>query len=123
MRAFLLLETGRLQSFDSTVPGAFIRFTQFKNQEIDMKTVSIDAVRQRRVEIEGKIAIVIAAAQAINDRAVNEKRDLTEAEQSDFLKQTEAMKPLKAALARETFFLEEIGAQLERSRWQSCPRS
>lgn len=81
-----------------------------------MKTVSIDAVRQRKVEIEGKIAIVIAAAQAINDRAANEKRDLTEAEASDFCKQTEAMKPLKAALAREDFILGEVAAALEREK-------
>ena len=81
-----------------------------------MKPVSIDAIRQRKIELEGEISVVVAAAQSISDRAANEKRDLTETEASEFNKQVEAMKPLKAALAREDFILNEVASQLERER-------
>jgi len=81
-----------------------------------MKPVSIDAVRQRKVEIEAQIAVVVAAAQTLNDKAATEKRDLTEAEASQFNQHVEAMKPLKAALGREDFILSEVASALERER-------
>lgn len=88
-----------------------------------MKTPGIDAIRQRKVEIEAQIMVVRDAAQALHDRANNEKRDLTEAEASDFNKHVEAMKPLKAALAREDFFLTEVAAQLEREKTMGAVRN
>jgi HK97 family phage major capsid protein len=91
-------------------------FQLFVMPAMGLFAVSIDAIRQRKVELEANIATVIAAAQTLHNRAVTEKRDLTEAEQSDFNKQTEAIKPLRAAMAREDFFLSEIAAQLERER-------
>ena len=81
-----------------------------------MKTNSIDAVRQRQVETEAKIAHVIAAQQTILDTASAEKRDLTQAEADLFAKNTESMKPLKAESDRNGFMLFEIGAQLEREK-------
>jgi len=81
-----------------------------------MKTVSIDAIRQRKVELEAKVSVIIAAQQTLLDTAGDEKRDLTKAEEETFLKNTEGMKPLKAALAREDFMLNEVAAQLEREK-------
>lgn len=81
-----------------------------------MKTTSIDAIRQRKVEIEAKIAGVIEANQKLYDTAVAEKRDLSAEEASQFEKNTESMKPLKADMARQDFFLTEIAGQLEREK-------
>jgi len=82
-----------------------------------MNSVSIDAVRQAKVEIEEKIAGVIAANQAIYLKAKAENnRDLTAAEASEFDKNTEKIKPLKADLGRQDSLLTEIAAQLERER-------
>jgi HK97 family phage major capsid protein len=81
-----------------------------------MKPVSIDSIRQRKVELETKVSAIITANQTLLDTAENEKRDLTAAEADTFLKNTEGMKPLKAALGREDFILTEVAAQLERER-------
>jgi HK97 family phage major capsid protein len=81
-----------------------------------VKTISIDAIRQRRVELEAKIAGVIEANQKLYDAAVAEKRDLTADEASQFDKNTESMKPLKADLGRQDFFLGEIAGKLEREK-------
>jgi HK97 family phage major capsid protein len=81
-----------------------------------VKTISIDAIRQRKVEIEAKIAGVIEANQKLYDAAVAEKRDLTADEAGQFDKNTESMKPLKADLGRQDFFLGEIAGKLERER-------
>lgn len=78
-----------------------------------MKTVSVDAVRQRKLELEGKIGVVVRASQAILDRAETEGRDLTAEEESQFNGHTEAMRPLKAALGRQDFILTEVSAQLD----------
>ena len=84
---------------------------------------SIDAVRQRKVEIEAKIETLIAANQAIYEKAKAENRDLTAEEDSTFNKNTEALKPLKADLNRQDFFLTEIGGQLEREKAMGLIRS
>lgn len=81
-----------------------------------MKTVSIDAIRQSKIEIEAKIAGVIAANQAIYDKAKAEKRDLTAAEGGEFDANTEKIRPLRADLVRQDFMLTEVAAQLERER-------
>jgi HK97 family phage major capsid protein len=73
-------------------------------------------LRQRAVEVEAKIAVVIAAQQTILDTATAEKRDLTQLEADQFAKNTEAMKPLRAEMERNTFMLFEIGAQLQREK-------
>jgi HK97 family phage major capsid protein len=80
------------------------------------KTISIDALRQRKVEIEARIAGVIEANQKLLDTAETEKRDLTAAEADQFSKNTEQMKPLKADLGRQDFQLGEVAAQLDRER-------
>lgn len=85
-----------------------------------MNPVSIDSVRQRQAEIEGKIAGVIAANQAIYDKASAEKRDLTTAEAGEFDANTAKMVPLKADLGRQTFFLTELASKLERERGSSA---
>jgi HK97 family phage major capsid protein len=81
-----------------------------------VKTISIDAIRQRKVEIEAKIAGVIEANQKLYDTAKGENRDLSLAEAGEFDKNTESMKPLKADLGRQDFFLGEIAGKLERER-------
>src|ERR1035441_5532176 len=81
-----------------------------------MKPVSIDSIRQRKVELEAKVSAIITANQTLLDTAENEKRDLTAAEADTFLKNAEGMKPLKPALGREDFILTEVAAQLERER-------
>lgn len=81
-----------------------------------MKTPSIDALRQRKVEIEASIAGVIQANQLLLDTAETEKRDLTAAEAEQFSKNTDKMKPLKADLGRQDSQLTEVAAQLERER-------
>src|ERR1700676_324649 len=81
-----------------------------------MKPVTIDAIRQRKVELEASIAGVVAKAQVLHDKAEAEKRDLTIVEAGEFTQHLEALVPLKAKLAREDFFLAEIMGQLERER-------
>lgn len=81
-----------------------------------MKTVSIDAIRQRKVEIEARIALVIAANQLLLDTAEETKRDLTAEEASQFNANTEKMKPLKVSMAQQDFMLTEIAGQLEREK-------
>jgi HK97 family phage major capsid protein len=81
-----------------------------------MKPVSIDSIRQRKIELEKKVSVIIAANQTLLNTAENEKRDLTKDEADLFLKNTEGMAPLKAALAREDFMFNEVAAQLERER-------
>jgi HK97 family phage major capsid protein len=80
------------------------------------KPVSIDAIRQRKVEITANLAGIVARAQAINDLTVTEKRDLTAAEQSDFLKLVDERNTQKAALDLQDFMLTEIAGQLERDK-------
>jgi HK97 family phage major capsid protein len=87
-----------------------------KFKEILVKTISIDAIRQRKVEIEAKIAGVIEANQKLYDTAKGENRDLTADEAGQFDKNTESMKPLKADLGRQDFFLGEIAGKLEREK-------
>jgi HK97 family phage major capsid protein len=81
-----------------------------------MKPNSIDAIRQKKVEIEAKISGVIEANQLLLDTAENAKRDLNDAEVSAFNANTEKIKPLKADLARQDSVLTEIAAQFERER-------
>jgi HK97 family phage major capsid protein len=81
-----------------------------------MRTATIDACRQRKVETEAKISAIIRDNQALIETAENERRDLTATEADLFSKNTESMKSLKAALGREDSILSEIGAQLERER-------
>ena len=73
-----------------------------------MKTISIDAIRQRKVEIEAKIAGVIEANQKLYDTAKGENRDLTALEAGQFDSNTESMKPLKADLGRQDFPDEDL---------------
>jgi len=81
-----------------------------------MKTASIDSIRQRKVEIEAKIAGVIEANQTLLDTADAAKRDLTADEASQFNANTEKMKPLKVSLGQQDFMLAEVAAQLEREK-------
>jgi HK97 family phage major capsid protein len=81
-----------------------------------MKTISIDAIRQRKVEVEAKIAGVIEANQKLYDTASAAGRDLTADEAGQFDANTASMKPLKAELGRQDFFLTEIASKLERER-------
>lgn len=81
-----------------------------------MKPVSIDSIRQRKIELEKKVSVIIAANQTLLNTAETEKRDLTKDEADLFLKNTEGIAPLKAALAREDFIYNEVAAQLERER-------
>jgi HK97 family phage major capsid protein len=88
-----------------------------------MKTVSIDSIRQRKVEIEAKIAAVIEANQTLLDTAEGAKRDLTAEEASQFNANTEKMKPLKASLGQQDFMLVEIAGQLDRERNMGAVRN
>jgi HK97 family phage major capsid protein len=81
-----------------------------------VKTISIDAIRQRKVEVEAKIAGVIEANQKLYDTASSAARDLTADEASQFDANTASMKPLKAELGRQDFFLTEIASKLEREK-------
>jgi HK97 family phage major capsid protein len=81
-----------------------------------MKPVSIDAIRQRRIEIEAQISQVISANQVLLDTAEKEKRDLTKDEANSFNLNTEKMPDLKSKLGMQTFMLTEIAGQLERER-------
>jgi HK97 family phage major capsid protein len=81
-----------------------------------MKTVSIDAVRQAKIEAEGRISALIADQQALYDKAKAEKRDLSVDEASAFAKGVEKMKALRADLERHDFMMSEIAAQLERDK-------
>jgi len=81
-----------------------------------MSVISIDALRQKKVEIESKISTIILANQVILDKAETEKRDITAAEESEFNKNTEAMKPLKASLAIYDNQISEVAAKFERER-------
>jgi HK97 family phage major capsid protein len=88
-----------------------------------MAKPSIDAIRQSKVEIEAKIAVVIAGNQTLLDTATAAGRDLTADEASAFDKNTESMKPLKASLARFDLQLTEVAAQLERERNMGAVRN
>lgn len=81
-----------------------------------MKTNSIDALRQRKVEIEAKIAGVIETNQKLLDTASAANRDLTADEAGQFDKGTDSMKALKADLGRQDFMLTEVAALLEREK-------
>jgi HK97 family phage major capsid protein len=81
-----------------------------------MKPTSIDAIRQKKVEIEAKISGVIEAQQLLLDTAEAAKRDLNKDEESALLANTEKMKPLKLQLSMQDYMLTEIAAQLERER-------
>jgi HK97 family phage major capsid protein len=92
-------------------------YPQIHIQEIvTMRPTSIDAIRQRKIEIEKQISGVIATQQTLLDTAEEAKRDLTADESGQFNANTEKMKPLKAALSMQDFMLNEVAAQLERER-------
>jgi HK97 family phage major capsid protein len=80
------------------------------------KPVSIDSIRQRKVEILANLAGIVAEAQLLNDKTETEKRDLSIEEQSQFLKLTERRNTQKAALELQDFMLTEIAGQLEREK-------
>jgi len=81
-----------------------------------MRPPSIDALRQRKIEVEAKISNIIASNQALLDLAERERRDLTRTEASAFDRNTEGMRSLNAALRREDSQLTEVASQLERDR-------
>lgn len=81
-----------------------------------MKSVSIDSLRQRQVELNAQHNTLIAANQAILDKQVAEKRDITAAEETEFNKGMEALTKLAIEQKRYDFMLAEVGAQLERER-------
>lgn len=81
-----------------------------------MKTNSIDALRQRAVETEGKIALVLADCQGIHDKAVAENRDITKEEQATFDTGRGKVVSLNAVLKDQNFMIAEAAAQLEREK-------
>jgi HK97 family phage major capsid protein len=91
-------------------------FQLFVMPALGLFAVSIDSIRQKKVEIEAGISSIIQSNQALIDAAERQGRDLTEAEDSTFRMNTEAIKPLKTALGRQEFLLNETQATLERER-------
>jgi HK97 family phage major capsid protein len=82
-----------------------------------MKPVTIDAVRQHKIELDKQYDALVLANTAILDKQATEKRaDLTAEEESAFNKNTEAVVKLKAAIKREEFVLTETASQLEREK-------
>jgi HK97 family phage major capsid protein len=88
---------------------------QIHSGDREMKS-NIDAIRQRKIEVESKLAGIVAAAQVLNDKCATEKRDLTAAEESDFNKLIEDRNKQKKALELQDFLLLEAAAELERER-------
>jgi HK97 family phage major capsid protein len=81
-----------------------------------MKSTTIDALRQRKIELTTQHDVLITANQAILDKQANEKRDISPAEKSDFDKNMQALVNLKGDQDRNDFMLTEIAAKLERER-------
>jgi HK97 family phage major capsid protein len=119
-RAFLLhVSPGQLSFLRLTVLRRFTASPFHKPQLGDrpMKPVSIDAVRQRKIELEKQYDALVLTNSAILDKQAAEKRpDLTAAETSDFNTNTESVIKLKASIAREQFILTEVASQLEREK-------
>jgi HK97 family phage major capsid protein len=88
-----------------------------------MQNVSIDALRQRKVEIESKIEPLIAANQVILDKAHAESRDFSVDETSTFNKNMEALKPLKASMKAYDAQLGEVAEKLDRERNSTSGKS
>lgn len=78
--------------------------------------VSMDALRQRKREIEAKIEPLIAANQALYDTATAAKRDLTVDEASTFDKNMEAVKATRKDLDRVNAMIAEVAATMEAER-------
>lgn len=81
-----------------------------------MSKLSIDALRQRKIELENLIKPVLAANQAILDKQAAEKRDLTVEEESTFNKNMEALVAKRKDLDRVNAMITETGAVLEAER-------
>lgn len=81
-----------------------------------MKTTSIDALRQRKIEISKEMDATVQANQALLDKADAEKRDLTEAEAGEFKKNTDKNVAAKGQLSRFDVQLSEVAEQLEREK-------
>lgn len=81
-----------------------------------MSKLSIDALRQRKVELEAQIEPLIAANQAMYDKATAEKRDLTVDEASTFDKNMELVKSKGKDLARVNGMITETAALMETER-------
>lgn len=79
-------------------------------------TVSIDALRQRRIEVEGAIKPLLDANQVILDAQVTEKRDGTPSEIDTFNKNMALVTGKKASLAMLNTQIDEMSAQMERER-------
>ena len=81
-----------------------------------MNIVSIDAIRQRKVEIEGKIAPLMEQCNAAYNLAKTENRDLTKDEQTLFEANKAKVLSFKTQLADNQFLLDDAIARLERER-------
>lgn len=81
-----------------------------------MSKLSIDALRQRKIEIENAIKPLLAKNQAILDKQAEEKRDLTVDEESTFNETMQAMVAKRKDLDRVTAMITETAAVLETER-------
>jgi HK97 family phage major capsid protein len=79
-------------------------------------SLKIDALRQRKGEIEAKIEPLIAANQALYDQATAAKRDLTVDEASTFDKNMEAIKAVRKDLDRVNALIAEAAAVMDSER-------
>ncbi len=78
--------------------------------------ISIDGLRQRKLEMEAKIEPLIAANQALYDKAKAAERDLTVEEASTFDKNMEAVKASRKDLDRVNAMIAESAALMESDR-------
>lgn len=82
-----------------------------------MNTVSIDALRQRKVEINKELVGIRDEQQALLDKAATENgRDFTTDEAAQFTKNTERKNNKLAMLDRYDLQLTEVAAMLEREK-------
>lgn len=81
-----------------------------------MSKLSIDALRQRKIEIESQLEPLIVANQAILDKQAAEKRDLTADEESTFNKNMQALVAKRKDLDRVNAMITETAAMLESER-------
>lgn len=81
-----------------------------------MSKLSIDALRQRKIEIESQLEPLVAANQAILDKQVAENRDITPDEESAFNKNMQALVSKRKDLDRVNVMITETAALLETER-------
>jgi HK97 family phage major capsid protein len=81
-----------------------------------LRSIGIDAIRQRNIELGARHDSLVAANNAILQRCERENRDITEHEQNEFDATLRLLKQANADLSNQEAMLTEATARLDRER-------